>query len=232
MATPFSRTIQDVIDQARAAADAQTDTPADDFVSDSELLVVGLKAYREFIDYVISCGDAGLELLGISAVITRSAFPNDYYPLPTDFYRLIAVEIPDPRQSNNWIELVQFQFRERNSCADDTRPRYRLVGNQLVLRPNTAAPEVVQIWYFSVPYTDDAILPTDTLVSFNGWDDFLVSTLAAYICTKEDRDPSVHFALKEAAKARITEACANLTTAGTLTIAEVEFQYEDVYDWL
>lgn len=219
----LTNTVASIIAEARFRADAQTSTPADDFTTDDELLLILNKAYREFLDLVISCGDAGIELLAQSAILTPP------YALPTLFYRIIGVESPDDRASGRWRTLKQYQFRTRNDYTDTTFPRWRLVGNALTFTPADSMPAQVQVWY--LPYNLD-LDAGDAITTFNGWDDLIVATVAAYICTKEDRDVSIPAALRQAAAARITEACANMATTGTLTVAEAEYQIEEIYDLL
>lgn len=220
----YEVTVDQVITRARRMADAETSTPTTDFVTDAELLVQLNAAYREFVDLVASQGDAALELLATSVEL-----PSPFY-LPADFYRLIAVDLPDDTQAGRWVDAKSFNFRDRNRFYG-TRPfpRYRLVGGQLVLTPTETAVTTLRIWY--VPYVDDLILPVDLLVTYNGWEDYLCSTLASYICAKEDRDTGPHKALRDVATARIAEACSNLVLAGTQTIAQVEWQPEDARGW-
>jgi hypothetical protein len=210
-----------IITEARYRADAQTDTPTVDFTNDAELLTILNKATREFLDLIISFDDAAIDLLAVSAQLPPP------YNLPADFYRLIDAEVPDVTTSNRWLSIKQFHFRERNDFEDEVRPRYRLIGGKLVLRPVSAAPSIVQIYY--VPYGPE-LLANDVLTSFNGWDDFLVATVALHIVQKEDRDPQMMIALRQTATDRIRLACKDLVVAGTVTVARVEYQPEEVYD--
>jgi len=215
-------TAANILTEARYRADAQTLTPATDFTTDDELLTILTKATREFLDLLISCDDASIELLAVQAQLVPPT-----YDLPTDFYRLIDAECPDQTTSNKWLQMRQFNWRERNDFQDEVRPRFRIVGNQLKLAPPTARPKTVQIYY--VPY-GIPLISTSPITTYNGWDDFLVSTVALHIVTKEDRDPGVMLALRQSATERIREACRNLVTANTLTVGRVEYQYEEIYD--
>ncbi len=222
MATPLTFVVQDVINEARMRADAQTTTPTVDFVTDAELLLILTKATREFLDLIYSCDDAAIELFAVYEDLTPPA-----YAMPTDFYRVVDVEVPSTVSSGQWLSLRQFNWRERNDFQDEVRPRYRVIDGQLFLRPTTAQPNPIRLWY--VPY-GPTLLSSSEFPSFNGWDDFLVATLALHIITKEDRDPSVMLGLRQSAADRIRQACKDLVIAGTLTVGRVEYQYEEIYD--
>jgi hypothetical protein len=216
-------TAGDIITQARSAADAETATPTTDFVKDAELLLVLTRAYRELVDIIVS-EDGGLELLATSATLTSP------YNLPSDFYRHIAAEIPGDPGGNPWKPLKQFSFRQRNDYSDTAWPRYRIVGNALALAPSTAAPTSVRLWYVAFPSA--LASSSDVTKSVNGWDDFLIYTLAAYICRKEDRDEQGHQASRGEALGRIRAACKDIAIGDTTTIADVESQPEEYFDML
>lgn len=215
-------TAGDIITQARSAADAESATPTADFVKDAELLLVLTRAYRELIDVIVA-EDGGLELLATSSTLTTP------YALPADFYRHIAVEIPGD-QTGTWKPLKQYPFRQRNDYSDTANPRYRIVGNALVLMPSTAAPTSVRLWYIAFPSALTS--SSDVTKSVNGWDDFLIYTLAAYICRKEDRDEQGHQASRGEALSRIRAACKDIAVGDTTAIADVESQPEEYIDLL
>lgn len=213
-----------IITQARSAANAETSTPTTDFVTDTELYLVLTRAIRALTDLIIA-EDGGIELLLTSATLTSP------YALPSDFYRHAAVEIPDTTVSSTpWRALKEFTFRERNDFGDNAYPRYRIVGGTLTLSPSTAAPSSIQLWYVPVPTA--VSLSTDVTRSVNGWEDYLIAKVAAYICEKEDRDPSVHQSSQVEAMARIRDACRNLAVADTLRVADVQRYPEEYIDLL
>lgn len=215
----------DLITRIRRTADAETPTPATDFVTDTELLVELNAAYREFLDLVISSGDAATELLATSATLTSP------FTLPADLYRLIAVDLPDVTQAGRWLDAKSFNFRDRNDSSyfGLAVPRYRLVGQQLMFQTVQQPPTTCRVWY--VPISVDVTLPSGTLTTFNGWQDYLVHTVAMYVCGKENRDMGPHTDARKRAEDRIREACANLVVDGTQTMARVEFQPEEFYSW-
>lgn len=212
------RTVTDILEEARMRADAETNSPTTDFVTTAELLVYFNKAYRSLLDLIIGASDAAVELLVTSSTLTSP------YTLPADFYRVAAVDIP---VNGDWRPAKPFQFRNRNDYESESFPRYRVVNGALTFSPTTAAPASVKLWY--VAFAADKIA-ADSIQTFNGWDDYIVATLAADICTKEDRDPQMHLMRKAEAIGRIRDACADLMVEDTLTLAVVERQQEEYFD--
>lgn len=221
----LSATAQELIDGARELADAETTTPSTDHVKDTELLRRLSLAYQELVDFIAGNSDAGIELLAVSAAVTGPAFT-----LPADFYRLVAVDLPDPSNSTRWIDALSFNFRDRNAIAPSSVSRYRLVGSALTFQRNADGklPDSARIWY--VPTFDYVTDLGAALNTFGGWDDYLIGSLAMYIADKEERDAGRYLAYKEAAEKRIELVCANLVLAGTQTIATVELQPEAILD--
>jgi len=218
-------TAQALINVGRQLADAQTPTPTTDFVTDTELLERLNTAYRELVDFIASCSDGAIELLATSATVTSPLFT-----LPADFYRLIAVDLPDTSRSNRWVDAKSFNFRERNRECSFSYPEYRLVGNALLFTPVENPPASARVWY--IPSFTAVANLSSTLNTFGGWDDFLTAELAIYIATKEDADTALHVTRKKAAMERIALVCKDLVLTGTQTIAKVEYQVEEFIDFL
>lgn len=219
--TAPTATLASIILEARQRADAVTPSPTNDFTTDTELLTYANKAYRQLLDLIISCGDSAIELLVTSTTLTTP------YTLPADFYRLAGIDVPNDTATGTWLALKPFQWRQRNDFTDTSRPRYRLVNGLLKFSPSTAAPSSVRLWY--VPYATD-LSAVGSVTSYNGWDDYLVGSVAAAICVKEDRDPSPHLGLVQQAAARVQAMCGDLILTDPQTVAQVEYQYEDIYD--
>lgn len=218
---PQTTTVADIIAEARLRADATTPDPTVDFTTDAELEIYVNKAWRQLRDFIILCGDAAIDLMTVDTVLTSP------YALPANFYRLVGVDGPNPTQNGQWLPLKQFQFRQRNDYADYERPRYRLVNGVLKFSPEGAAPPRIRLWY--VAWEAD-VNGADTITAFNGWDDYLVGSVAAAICVKEDRDPTPHLQLVGVAAERIKLSCVDLNAGDTQVVAEVEHQWEEIYD--
>lgn len=217
----YTETIANILAEARSRADAETPDPTADFTTDVELIRYANKSYKQLIDLICSQGDAAIDLLAVSTTLTTP------FVLPTDYYRLVGLDGPNPGSISPWIALRPFQFKNRNTYTDTQFPRYRIVNGALMLTPSDSTVTSVRLWYVPVPAT---LTDVSSVQSFNGWDDFLVGSIAAAICVKEDRDPSPHLGYAQAAASRILEACSRLAIAEPKTIAETEHQYEEIYD--
>lgn len=219
----------DVILQARESADAMTPNPATDFVTDDELLKVLARAHKKLYSAVIDM-DGGMFLYATSTVLTSP------YALPVDFYRFVSAEVPDNGGSENpWRELKQFPWAERNRYTDRENPRVRVIGKSVVFAPSTASPTQLQLWYIPVPPSLADITEAGTVdAPVEGWEDFLVYTLAAYICRKEDRDESLHQSSRGEALQVIQRAVKALDYAEARTVADVQVlpaDYDDFAPW-
>lgn len=228
MAT-LTAAVQDIIDRARRLADAETPTPTTDFVTDDELNIELTSVYRRMLDLIIE-SDGSVEALLVSADVVSP------YTVPANTYRVYAVDQPG-ETAGRWSRLDSFNFTNRNDYWSDDYPTWRWTGGKILLQPTTALPSTLRVWY--IPYG----LPTsptagagviDVVPSYNGWDDFLAYGLAAYICVKEDRDPSAFLGQYQAAAARIQAAARRMVVLESRTIADVERMPEEIYfadDW-
>lgn len=138
------------------------------------------------------------------------------YPLPSDYYKLLGVEIAlNPYDPNSWITLRQFEFVQRNlfnypnlfTFYGITNLRYRLNGNNLYIVPNPQSGQTIRIWY--VPRPSQLINDTDTVDAISGWEEYIIADCAIKALTKEETDTSVFLAQKQALLKRIEEAAGN-----------------------
>jgi hypothetical protein len=220
-----TQTVANIIARAREAADAQTPTPTADFVTDTELGNVVLRGYQRLCDGIINV-EGGIDLLAVNTTLTSP------YTLPADFYRLAGVDVPDASQTGRWVTLKQFSFANRNAYYNETYPRYRVIGGVIHFSPEDAAPSQLRLWYVPVT-TEGTSGPDQTVLSLNGWDEYLVYDAAMYIAVKEERDPSVHAALRDAALQRVVDAVRDLVVGDTMVVADREVYMEDAWDrWL
>jgi hypothetical protein len=222
-------TITDLISDARELADAETPSPTTDFVTDTELTRVLARAYRKLYAMVLAF-DGGMFLWTTSTVLTTP------YTLPATFYRYVSAEVPGNGGSpNNWSELKQFPWQERNSYTDLQNPRIRIVGGLVHFAPQDAAPSSVRLWYVpAAPSTASIISSGSVNCPVDGMEDFLIATLAFYVCSKEDRDGSLHQMAREEALAVVASAVKSLEYTEARPIADVSVlpaDYDDYSTW-
>lgn len=218
----ITETVANIILDARRHADAETPTPTTDFTPDAELLRYFNTSYKKLVDMIAASGDAAVSLLLKS---TSLASP---YTLPSDFYRITGVDILDSN-GLDWRALKTFDFRHRNSKRDSQFPTYRVEAGALVLSPTTSAvTSTLRVWYVA---DGGSLASGGSITTFNGWDDFISYDVAIEILGKEDRDISVAKLRRDEAAQRVVEACNDLNTGDTATIADVERMPEDFFDF-
>lgn len=119
---------------------------------------------------------------------------NDKFALPTDFFKLLGVDL-QVQASSLWTTLKEFAFAERN--------RFGLVNSPVPMSGQT-----LRLWYAPVitPLNADADLTVDIV---NGWEEYIIVDAAMKAISKEEGDVSVLMARKQALLARINGEAAN-----------------------
>lgn len=138
------------------------------------------------------------------------------YPLPTNFYKLLGVEIAlNTGNPSSWVTMKRFEFIDRNRWSYPntytfygiTNLRYRLNGNNLMIMPIGQAGQTIQIWY--IPRLPRLVNDGDIVDSISGWEEYIIADVAIKAFTKQESDPSVFIAQKQALLKRIEEAGEN-----------------------
>lgn len=218
-----TQTTDALLADVRSRTDSQTPSGTVDFVTDAEILGWLNTAYREFVDLIASKGDAFIETMAIHADVAVPAGS-----MPADFYKLVAVDIPDPGDARRYVPLKQVNFRNRNGYFDRAYPRYRIMSGTLVFFPSDTSVTTVRLWY--IPSTADQALGDGLFVTYHGWQNFLVASACMAVCAKDERDSTEFKLLKLEARNQILEACGNMVLGDTQTIADVECLPEEFFD--
>lgn len=138
------------------------------------------------------------------------------YPLPIDFYKLLGVEVNlNTGSPQSWVTLKNFTFIDRNRWSYPniytfygiTNLRYRVNGNNLMIMPINQAGQTIRIWY--VPRNNILINDTDIMDGVSGWEEYIVADVCIKAWNKQESDPSVFMAQKQALLARIEAAAEN-----------------------
>lgn len=181
-----TRTVAATITAIRQGADLETADQANDFVTDTELVRVINAAYKALYDLIAN--RAGHEYFATSASCTPSAFT-----LPSDFYRLLGVDLPNFYGTNQPYTARRFAFQERNRraaafiAAGYDVPTYRVQAGKLVWEPASAAPtSAVTVWYVPVPAT---LASNGSFDAVNGWDEYVIAWGVRYCKEKGEEDP-------------------------------------------
>jgi hypothetical protein len=206
----------------QAAVLQRADMVNSQFIATAELTSYINQSYFELYDLLVSrYGDNYY-------VQTPYTFQTDgvnyLFPLPTDFYKLLGVDLQVATQPGVWITLKSFEFGERNDSSyssfqayyGPTDIQYRINGSNLWLRagPSTQVPQgglTIQLWY--VPTMTTLVNSTDLVQGVSGWTEYIICDAAMKCLQKQESDVQVLMNEKAALIARI-EAMAENRDAG------------------
>lgn len=137
------------------------------------------------------------------------------YSLPSDFYKLLGVDLALANTQDSYVTIKPFMFGDRNrysvpnfqSFYGVTNMRYRINGNKLWLTPVPAANQSMRIWY--IPRLQTLTAPGDTADGISGWTEYIIVDAAIKVLVKEESDPSALMAAKAGLIQRIESAAEN-----------------------
>lgn len=143
---------------------------------------------------------------------------NFQYTLPTDFEKLLGVDMGLGGGTTGYVTLHKFDFIERNNYVFPQvtsqlsavfNPRYRIVGNNVMFIPTPSAGQIVRMWY--IPRMPRLLQDTDVLDGVSGWEEYVVVDAAIRALQKEESTEAVQvlMAQKQALVKRIEESAMN-----------------------
>ena len=161
------------------------------------------------------------------AITTTTA---ETYPLATDFYKCLGVDI---YRDNRWIELLRFNFRERNRQSSLlTKPAfYRVVGANLWLAPTPEAGRSIRVWY--VPRLALLALTTDTVdMVSHSWLEYAILDSAIKCLDKEETDATVLRQERALKLQEVKSECRDRDDGEPEHVTDVHLDNEDLLPWL
>lgn len=176
-----------------------------DFIEDDDYDAMISQNYTDLVDELAK---NAIHLFEVSDTITTDGL-TDTFALPSDFYRMLAVEYAIGEQKYG-VEEVAFVDRNRIRTPLRGYARgYRVVGSQIVFMPKPAA-GTYTLLYVPAP-ADITDLPDDTAIDgIAGWDELIVTMTALDALRREGSDVSDLEKKEFKLRARIREAAANL----------------------
>lgn len=187
--------------RARQRADMVNST----FVTDGELGNFVNASACELYDILID--SRGENYYVLSSSFSAVAGQKDY-PLPTDFLKLLAVDLVSGE--NQIINVRAFQWQERNLSTtlaysgDDANIRYQLRGSNITLTPTPNGGAEFRLWY--VPRCPALVADGDSFDGINGWEEYIVIDAAIKMRIKEESPVQELMIEKQAIKTRIESA--------------------------
>jgi hypothetical protein len=198
----------------RLQAQQRSDMVNSNFITNTEWNSYINASYYELYDILVQ--KFGDDYFVATPYTYTTQTNQQLYPLPTDFYKLLGVEIQlNTGSPNSWVTLKKFQFIDRNRWSYPniytfygiTNLRYRVNGNNLMIVPINQAGQTIRIWY----------IPRQTLLTndgsivdgVSGWEEYIIVDACIKALTKQETDVSVYMAQKMALLKRIEEAAEN-----------------------
>lgn len=189
------------------------------FVSDAE--------WNDYINYSISeLRDIIISKVGDDYFATSQSISltnsTDVYALPADFYKILWAEML--ADDGYYYKMKRFEISEMNQNANVIAfaipdVRYRLRGDNIWFNPLSAiGGRTVKIWY--VPLLTELSADGDTLVGFNGWDEYIVLRAAIIALEKEEQDTSSLSMRLEQLRLRIEAMAENRDQAQPMRIQD------------
>lgn len=218
--------------QLRTAVRQRCDMVNSTFISDAELTSYINQSYFELYDLLVQ--KYGDNYYVADPVTFETDGASQQYALPNGtnfsgapvFYKLLGVDLQLANQNDSFVTIRPFNFSDRNRYAVPnfqsfygvTNLRYRLNGDNLWLTPIPASGQTIQIWY--VPRLETLVDDADTADGISGWTEYIICDACIKCMTKEESDPSVFMAQKEALIRRIEAAAENRDAANPATVAD------------
>lgn len=223
----MSITLLELRTQARQMADMVDN----EFVSDAELNNYVNFAISELHDILIQSYGSDYFLNSFEGTTVSGQVD---YPLPSDFYKLMGVDIKLGAQS--WFTIDPFNFNERNKYEEFgswtvdgiSNIRYRVMGNNIKLTPTPDSATPYRLWY--VPVATKLVADTDVYDDINQFSDFVIITAAMKMVAKEESDTSVLMSERNRIEEKIKQASQNRDIGSSEAISDV-FAEDTAINW-
>lgn len=201
--------------ELRLRAQQRADRVNSNFVNMPEWNTYINMAYAELRDLLITTYEDYYLATAYTFTTDGTTFQ---YSLPTDFGKMLGVDIGIAGGTTGYVTLHKFDFIERNSYVFPQittqlqgvfNPRYRVMGDKLMFIPTPSAGQTVRLWY--VPRMTVLLQDTDTVDGINGWEEYIVVDAAIRALQKEESTEAVQvlMAQKQALIQRIEDSAQN-----------------------
>lgn len=208
----------------RTAVRQRADMVGSQFVTDAELNSYINQSYFELYDLIVQKYGDNYYVQTPYSFTTDGV--NQYFNLPSDFYKLLGVDLALSTTLDSFVTIRPFNFSERNRYAIPnfqsfygvTNLRYKLNANQLWLTPIPSSGQTIRIFY--VPKMTTLSADGDTVDGISGWTEYIIIDAAIKAMQKEESDVSVLAMQKQAMIQRIESAAENRDAGQPATVSD------------
>ncbi len=231
---------QTTLGAVRLAAQQRADMINNNFVTTQEWNDYINHSYTELYDILVQVYGDDYFMATPFLFQTDGRTPG-FYPLPSDFYKLMGVDLGLGTQSpnnnpNGWLTLKKFMFISRNrhifgdvqvSSLGLSDLKYRIEGQNLEFIPQPSSNQTIRLRYIPRPIT--LLADSDILDGISGWDEYVIVDSAIKAMQKEESDVSILMAQKAALLKRIESAASNRDAGQPEVVSDVRGMYGS--DW-
>ena len=189
---------------------SRTNLESSQFVSDTELLGYVNSALAELY-VVLENTYEDYSLVMSTATISTPVEGSNFFTLPADCERPRGVDL---FYGGRWISLQGDVFKNRNRFNDGLfrlpswlgDVRWRVTAQKVWITPATASGGQYQFWYvprFTKLQLNDSLMQVQDNIA---WHEYVINTVAVWIQTKQDLDPSIYMALKDKARLLVLDS--------------------------
>lgn len=159
------------------------------------------------------------------------------YNLPSDFYKLIGVDL-QLTPTSDYISLKRYDFQERNRYSASIirgvygAPllRYHVQGSVLRFEPTPRDTNTIRLWYVPTPTSLSA--DASTFAGYNGWEEYVIVDAAIKCMEKEESDTSALQLRKNMLIQRIESAAGNRDANFSPKITDTrKLSFEEFTHW-
>ncbi len=219
MSTSSVVTLQSLI----TAAQQRSDLVNSNFITTSEWTTYINGSWKELYDLLV--GAYGNDYFASTYSFTTDGV-NQLFPLPTDFYKLLGVDLMLGNSAQSPVTLKPFTFSERNrysvpnfqSFYGVTNLRYRINGSNIWLTPLPTGGQQLQLWY--VPEPTSLVNLTDTMDGIAGWEEYVIVDACIKALNKDETDATAFMKQKADMKARLEDMAQNRDAGSPATVAD------------
>ena len=178
--------------QIRLRAREKADMVNSNFIEDPEQLSYINKAYFAWYDVIVGAFED--YFLSEPTEFTLAAGVSQF-PLPSDFYKLAGIDKSGDAGSDRFYPLRKSKWRERNrtensfsSYGRSPTTSYRIIKDKILFTPVGGVGGNYKLWY--IPLATALVDETDSIDTYNGFEEMLILDVAIQMLIKEESDTS------------------------------------------
>lgn len=212
------------------AAQQRADMVNSNFITAAEWTSMVNASLQQLWEKLVEAYGSDYEVQSAFAITTDGT--NDHYALPSDFFKLLGVDLqlsPGASSSSTqgWVSVWRFNFADRNKYTlpnlqtfyGRTNLKYRLSGTNIFFIPMPSSGQSLRLWY--APKMTALAAASDTFDDVNGWAEWAINDVAIKAKVKEESPIGELLQLQAAQEERLTHVIENRDAGSPATTVDV-----------